>query len=30
MPSLGDVVFFEQPSTLRKKNGAKITKWTFV
>src|SRR5215831_9551159 len=26
----GDVVFFEQPSTLRKKNGAKITKWTFV
>jgi hypothetical protein len=26
----GDVVFFEQPSTLKKKNGAKITKWTFV
>ena len=26
----GDVVFFEQPSTLKKKNGTKITKWTFV
>jgi endonuclease YncB( thermonuclease family) len=26
----GDIVFFEQPSTLRTKNGAKITKWTFV
>lgn len=26
----GDVVFFEQPSTLRKKNGAQIKKWTFV
>ena len=26
----GDVVFFEQPSTLKKKNGTRITKWTFV
>jgi endonuclease YncB( thermonuclease family) len=26
----GDIVFFEQPSTLKKKNGALITKWTFV
>src|SRR5262245_40346737 len=26
----GDVVFFEQPSTLKKKNGTKITRWTFV
>ena len=26
----GDVVFFEQPSTLKKKNGSKIAKWTFV
>lgn len=26
----GDIVFFEQPSTLKKKNGAPITKWTFV
>ena len=26
----GDIVFFEQPSTLRKKNGAPITTWTFV
>jgi hypothetical protein len=26
----GDIVFFEQPSTLKRKNGTKITKWTFV
>ncbi len=26
----GDIVFFEQPSTLKKKNGAPITAWTFV
>jgi endonuclease YncB( thermonuclease family) len=26
----GDIVFFEQPSTLKKKNGTPITKWTFV
>jgi len=26
----GDIVFFEQPSTLRRKNGAPITAWTFV
>jgi endonuclease YncB( thermonuclease family) len=26
----GDIVFFEQPSTLKKKNGAPITGWTFV
>jgi endonuclease YncB( thermonuclease family) len=26
----GDIVFFEQPSTLKRKNGTEITKWTFV
>ena len=26
----GDIVFFEQPSTLRDKDGKPITKWTFV
>jgi endonuclease YncB( thermonuclease family) len=26
----GDIVFFEQPSTLKNKSGAPITKWTFV
>ena len=26
----GDIVFFEQPSTLKKKSGAPITGWTFV
>jgi endonuclease YncB( thermonuclease family) len=26
----GDIVFFEQPSTLKKANGAPITAWTFV
>jgi endonuclease YncB( thermonuclease family) len=26
----GDIVFFEGGSTLKKKNGTKITKWTFV
>jgi endonuclease YncB( thermonuclease family) len=26
----GDIVFFEQPSTLRKKNGTPITEWKLV
>jgi hypothetical protein len=26
----GDIVFFEQGSTLKKMNGTPITKWTFV